>query len=1225
MTPERPHKPATHTATKTARTLKERVRNAAITGTAGGYLGGMLVEGKARVRIPDVTRKIFKIKRKTIGVHGARTGALIGALAGAANKGKRSDTVDSVATGGDWKFAAGRKVVRVMRIQGKRVQSPNQPLADERPHTKVMFSAYVEDMKLSGLPKEVQADVTRFVDAKKDTPLVHYGMTVKELLTKADPVNLQTARKHLGTLRVSRAADEVIAKTKDGSKYVLLMNDRVIDGHHFLAKAERGKVSSSLNVLDLTPARLITGKVTEFAGKPFAGYNAQRHARTGGLNDTFRKSYNREHGSHLKRPVTTAPSKLEPGSKASKRRASFCARMGGMKGATSKGGELTPKGAALKRWNCEVSQSVTQFEGPTRTQSAAIGAAVPVVAGGLILGTRGGRNALRGVLKGMDKKDPRRVRKAVLVQKRKDASIVRNSQKAVVKARDQFRAEAMPKAKKEATLGDAVKTVKKRVKQKIVKTVANIGANPHEVEMSTQFASDRTRTQKMRDQVGLAKDAAGLGVTAGVGVGAHKLYKQGRVMIRRVGPRIASTSKAWHEAALKAGGTLDVVKDAVSPVASTNRGLASVGRKIARVAKKATMWMHGDPRVALQFESPAPAKRERDKLSKARDAALIGGGVATVGAAGVLAHQGGKAIGGLAKRGRAMLRNLPVKKIGDNVRNSTRISSDVGRLYGSLTDDVRNPKRYAATVKKAYRGGVAAGLAGPVKPWASSAVKVGKKLRLLGAQHEEVVNFGSGSALVLSGVGTLIGSQVGGRMRYGVQNRVKRSLAPKIGKKWARRVGRVAGYAPENIGAIAGGVGGSILGGGIRRRAEMQAGGRVIFFGGREQLKDVDSSGFLDPLDVFVGRKKGYTAQQVKDYHRAKNYVHDVRSKRRAGSGTAVAAAEAQMKGIRDTPSTVGHGQVVRSLLKKGDSVRRVTERGGGLAKDAISHLRGDAREKDASGRVKKREWEKPWFQRTKNQVAAAAALGGGYALLKGRPKLRAKVDRGVRAVQRKVNSVVPDLFPGVKPLRAKGQKTVAKVQAQKQAAVQAKAAKTTAHVAQAATNIAAAAKQVKAGVPGVAAKGLKKLKNAGTGKPMKVLPAPTKPKKFASLDGPICFNDPFAAGWDVRDARGRSARVFAPGAGQRDRRPKAWHEKVENERKLWGAASVAGTLTGGLATRKLLQGQVKQQVKAGTAAVTQRAARWKAVAKAQHGRLQEQAGKRVKILKFNPGPRQAA
>jgi hypothetical protein len=85
------------------------------------------------------------------------------------------------------------------------------------------------------------------------------------------------------------------------------------------------------------------------AEKPFHGYNPEKHARTGGLNDSYREKYNREHGSHLKRPVTGHP---EAGSEAAGRKKSFCARMKGVHGATSKDGELTPKGAALKRWNC---------------------------------------------------------------------------------------------------------------------------------------------------------------------------------------------------------------------------------------------------------------------------------------------------------------------------------------------------------------------------------------------------------------------------------------------------------------------------------------------------------------------------------------------------------------------------------------------------------------------------------------------------------------------------------------------------------------------------------------------------------------------------------------------------------------------------------------------------------------------------------------------------------
>lgn len=83
--------------------------------------------------------------------------------------------------------------------------------------------------------------------------------------------------------------------------------------------------------------------------KPFYHYNPKKNSKEGGLNDKYREKYNREHGSHLKRPVTGHP---KAGSEAANRRKSFCARMSGVKGPTHKDGQLTPKGAALKRWNC---------------------------------------------------------------------------------------------------------------------------------------------------------------------------------------------------------------------------------------------------------------------------------------------------------------------------------------------------------------------------------------------------------------------------------------------------------------------------------------------------------------------------------------------------------------------------------------------------------------------------------------------------------------------------------------------------------------------------------------------------------------------------------------------------------------------------------------------------------------------------------------------------------
>ena len=58
-------------------------------------------------------------------------------------------------------------------------------------------------------------------------------------------------------------------------------------------------------------------------------------------------------GSKLKMAVTTKPSKLKPGSKAAKRRKSFCARMSGMPGPMKKpNGKPTRKALALKKWNC---------------------------------------------------------------------------------------------------------------------------------------------------------------------------------------------------------------------------------------------------------------------------------------------------------------------------------------------------------------------------------------------------------------------------------------------------------------------------------------------------------------------------------------------------------------------------------------------------------------------------------------------------------------------------------------------------------------------------------------------------------------------------------------------------------------------------------------------------------------------------------------------------------
>ena len=80
-------------------------------------------------------------------------------------------------------------------------------------------------------------------------------------------------------------------------------------------------------------------------------------SKSGGLNRKGIASYRKANpGSKLKMAVTTKPSKLKKGSKAAKRRKSFCARMLGMKRRlTSKKTANDPNSRinkALRTWNC---------------------------------------------------------------------------------------------------------------------------------------------------------------------------------------------------------------------------------------------------------------------------------------------------------------------------------------------------------------------------------------------------------------------------------------------------------------------------------------------------------------------------------------------------------------------------------------------------------------------------------------------------------------------------------------------------------------------------------------------------------------------------------------------------------------------------------------------------------------------------------------------------------
>ena len=85
--------------------------------------------------------------------------------------------------------------------------------------------------------------------------------------------------------------------------------------------------------------------------KTAAWQRKEGKSKSGGLNAKGIASYRAANpGSKLKTAVT---GKVKKGSKAAKRRKSFCARMGGVKGPMKdKKGRPTRKALALRKWKC---------------------------------------------------------------------------------------------------------------------------------------------------------------------------------------------------------------------------------------------------------------------------------------------------------------------------------------------------------------------------------------------------------------------------------------------------------------------------------------------------------------------------------------------------------------------------------------------------------------------------------------------------------------------------------------------------------------------------------------------------------------------------------------------------------------------------------------------------------------------------------------------------------
>lgn len=118
------------------------------------------------------------------------------------------------------------------------------------------MSAYIGDVPVNELPASTQEAITKTLGRDASgLRVAKYGMTPRELLNKADQHNYDAATGRIRNVPNYVARADVMS---DKDKHILLMNDRIADGHHYLAKAIKGRVTNALPVIDLTPTRFQT-------------------------------------------------------------------------------------------------------------------------------------------------------------------------------------------------------------------------------------------------------------------------------------------------------------------------------------------------------------------------------------------------------------------------------------------------------------------------------------------------------------------------------------------------------------------------------------------------------------------------------------------------------------------------------------------------------------------------------------------------------------------------------------------------------------------------------------------------------------------------------------------------------------------------------------------------------------------------------------------------------
>jgi Domain of unknown function (DUF6321) len=185
------------------------------------------------------------------------------------------------------------------------------------------------------VPEEVELEETKMTDLQKKAAKYDFTKT-----KSGQEVPKQKKPFRMGNEPIGKMKEEVEFYEEYNPEELFDILEEVVDGI-----AEENNIDPDIlweNLEDVSDEELY---------ETAAWRRKEGKSASGGLNAKGIASYRRENpGSKLKKAVT---GKVKPGSKAAKRRKSFCARMGGMKGAMKKpNGEPTRKALALRKWKC---------------------------------------------------------------------------------------------------------------------------------------------------------------------------------------------------------------------------------------------------------------------------------------------------------------------------------------------------------------------------------------------------------------------------------------------------------------------------------------------------------------------------------------------------------------------------------------------------------------------------------------------------------------------------------------------------------------------------------------------------------------------------------------------------------------------------------------------------------------------------------------------------------